>query len=70
MEKLKKSDPQSVNIKGHELKCPVCSNTSFWTKRVQLNTAVATFFKLDWANRSAACYICSECTHISWFYGD
>lgn len=70
MERLKKSDPQSVEIKGHELRCPVCNNTFFWTKRAQLNTAVATFFNFDWANRSATCFICSECTHISWFLGD
>jgi predicted nucleic-acid-binding Zn-ribbon protein len=70
MYRIKKSDPQNVEIKGHELRCPICNNTSFWTKEAQLNTAVATFFNFDWANKSATCFICSECTYISWFLGD
>ncbi len=69
--KTKQPDqPQTVEIKGHELRCPVCSNTYFWTRQAQLNTAVATFFSLDWANKSASCFVCSECTHISWFLGE
>lgn len=66
---FKKSEPQTVAIKGHELKCQVCGNVNFWTKRVLLNTRLATFFDLDWANRSATCFVCSDCTHISWFLG-
>lgn len=65
-----KQEPQFVNVKGNLLKCPVCGNTSFWTRRAQLNTAVASFFNLDWANRSATCFVCSNCTHISWFLGE
>lgn len=70
MYKINKNDPQTVEIKGNTLRCPVCSNTSFWTRRVQLNTAVATFFNFDWANRSATCFVCSDCTHISWFLAE
>lgn len=70
MNLFKKSGPNTVSVKGHELKCPVCGNEYFWTKRVLLNTALATFFKLDWANRSATCFVCSDCTHISWFLGE
>lgn len=64
---FKKSKPQTITVKGHILKCPVCSNIYFWDRKAQLNTSVATFFNLDWTNRSANCYVCSECTHISWF---
>ena len=67
---FKEEEPQNVDVKGIELKCPVCNNKLFWTKRAQLNTAVASFFNLDWANRSANCFICSSCTHISWFLGN
>ncbi|MCK9305581.1 MAG: hypothetical protein M0P27_09330 [Bacteroidales bacterium] len=70
MDRIRKKDPQRIEIKGHELICPICNYTSFWTKKVQLNTRLATFFDLDWANKSATCYICSKCTHISWFLGD
>ena len=63
-------EPQTVSVKGHELICPICSNNYFFSSRAQLNTAVATFFNLDWANRSATYFVCTECTHISWFLGN
>lgn len=70
MSLFEKSAPQIIEIMGTPLTCPICANTNFWTRRAQLNTSVATFFNLDWANRTATCYVCSECTHISWFLGD
>ncbi|NOZ46907.1 MAG: hypothetical protein GXO79_09005 [Chlorobi bacterium] len=66
---IKNKEPQTVEVKGNPLKCPICGNAYFWTKKAQLNTAVATFFNLDWANKSATCFICSECTYIQWFLG-
>lgn len=66
---FKKKEPQTVQVAGNTLRCPVCNNDLFWTRRAQLNSAVATFFNLDWANRSATCFVCSDCTHISWFLG-
>ena len=66
---FKKSEPLTVEVKGHELKCPVCGNIYFRTKHVLLNTTLATFFNLDWANRQATCFVCSDCTHIFWFLG-
>jgi predicted nucleic-acid-binding Zn-ribbon protein len=67
---FKKTEPQTILVLGEPLKCPVCRNDQFFTRRAQLNTSVATFFNLDWANRSAKCFVCSNCTHISWFLGD
>ena len=67
---FKKEEPQTIEVIGRELRCPVCSNNYFWTRKAQLNTAVASFFNLDWANRSATCFVCSSCTHISWFLGE
>jgi len=64
---FEKDEPESIEIKGYELKCPVCNNKLFYTRSAQLNTAVATFFNFDWANKSATCFVCSNCTHISWF---
>jgi hypothetical protein len=69
MNLFKKPEPQTVEVKGHVLRCPVCNNEFFWSRGAQLNTAIATFFKLDWTNRTATCFVCSECTHISWFLG-
>ena len=62
--------PEIITIKGHELTCPICKNNQFYSREAQLNTAAASFFNLDWANRSATCFVCAECTHISWFLGD
>ena len=69
MRLFKKAEPQTVEVKGHELRCPICNNEFFWTRGAQMNTAIASFFDLDWANRTATCFVCSECTHISWFLG-
>jgi predicted nucleic-acid-binding Zn-ribbon protein len=63
-------EPQAIEVKGHQLSCPICGNKAFFTRQAQLNTAGATFFNLDWANRSATCFICSDCTHISWFLSE
>lgn len=70
MKLFEKAEPQIVEVMGKEFKCPVCDNVNFWTRRAQLNTAVASFFNVDWANQSATCLVCSECTHISWFLGE
>ncbi len=69
MKLFAKKEPENVQIKGNKLVCPICSNNKFWHRRAQLNTAVATMFNFDWANPSAACFVCSECTYISWFLG-
>lgn len=65
----KKRIPQAVEVKGNPLVCQVCKNDEFFERKIQLNTRAATLFKLDWANRSATCFICSNCTHIYWFEG-
>jgi hypothetical protein len=64
-----KKEPKEYEVKGHQLKCPICSNNYFWFRNAQLNTSIATFFGLDWTNRSASCFVCSNCTHIYWFLG-
>ncbi|WP_031528145.1 hypothetical protein [Dyadobacter crusticola] len=60
-------EAEEVLIKGTSLVCPVCFNKTFWKRNAQLNTPGLTFLGLDWANRSATCYVCADCTHISWF---
>lgn len=69
MQLFKAKEPQPVQVKGHDLSCPICSNNYFWTRKAQLNTSVASFFGMDWADRSATCFVCSECTYIFWFLG-
>jgi hypothetical protein len=62
-----KSDPEQVQMAGLTLRCEICNNEQFWQRRAQLNTAVLSFFDLDWANPSADCYVCSRCGYIHWF---
>ena len=68
MSNFYKQEPKPISIKGIDLKCPVCNNDQFRTKQILLNTSAMSFFNLDWANRNASCFICSNCTHIMWFF--
>ncbi|HMP30585.1 MAG TPA: hypothetical protein PKD85_13350, partial [Saprospiraceae bacterium] len=55
--------------KERKIKFLIGSNDIFWFGKAKFNTSTATFFGLDWANKSAHCLVCSECTHIMWFLG-
>ncbi len=68
MSKISDQDPQSFIVNGNELRCPICNNRHFRSKRVLLNTTAMTFLNLDWANRNANCYVCSNCNYILWFH--
>ena len=61
------SDATEIEINGKPLRCLICSHESFFTRQAQLNTAAATFFNFDWANKSGTCYVCAECGYIHWF---
>jgi len=63
-------EPKMMEVHGRQINGVVCANEYFHTREAQLNTAAASFFNVDWANRSATCLVCSECTHIMWFLGD
>ncbi len=54
-------------VAGEKLCCLVCDNQKFFRRNAQLNTAMATFFNFDWANKSALCLICDQCGYIHWF---
>jgi len=56
-----------VIVQGRQLRCNVCSNDTFWAKRLQLHTPVMTFLNLEEWNRVADCAICERCGHIHWF---
>jgi uncharacterized protein with PIN domain len=62
-----KNQPEAYEVKGRTVRCYHCSNHLFWTRRAQLNSAIATFFRLDWTDQSATCLICAECGYIHWF---
>ncbi|MEX0703830.1 MAG: hypothetical protein WD069_17155 [Planctomycetales bacterium] len=62
-----KREPEAIVIKGRPLSCVVCGHDRFGRREAQLNTAMATFFNMDWANRTATCFVCDECGYIHWF---
>lgn len=62
-----KKEAEKISVKGNQLLCRVCGHDTFFHRKAQLNTAAASLFNVDWANKSAYCYICSQCTNIEWF---
>jgi hypothetical protein len=62
-----KDEPETVTVIGKPLKCLACDNGTFYQRRAQLPTAVATFFDLEWASPTCICVICSACGHVHWF---
>jgi len=67
---FKKKEPEEVFVCGRRFVCTVCGNDRFWRRDAQLNTAIATFFSFDWANRTARCAVCTNCGYIHWFLPD
>lgn len=59
-----------MEVKGRQIRCLVCGHDHFDTRNAQLNTSVASFFNMDWANKTAICLVCADCSHIMWFLGD
>jgi predicted nucleic-acid-binding Zn-ribbon protein len=60
-------EPETVRVYGNQFNCLVCHHNKFWQREAQLNTALATFFRMDWANQSATCLVCEKCGYIHWF---
>ena len=58
-----------VQRTGNWLECPVCGKDRFYQREGLLNTRGMTLIDLDWANPRADCYICENCLHILWFFG-
>ena len=57
-------------IAGYKLSCQMCHNTHFWTRETLMSGKGATFMGMDWAERTAVNYLCSQCAHILWFARD
>jgi predicted nucleic-acid-binding Zn-ribbon protein len=57
----------SYKSSGKKITCAACGNDKFEVRDVLLNTTLMTFFGLDWANKTAAAMICTNCTKIEWY---
>ena len=67
MSLFSKKEPETVDVHGRPLTCRICGHDRFWRREGQLNTAVASFFSLDWANPQAICMVCEQCGYVHWF---
>lgn len=67
MNLFQKEEPKKYESNGHPIICQMCKNDLFLKRKSQLNTRMASFFNLDWANKEATCYVCTECQYIHWF---
>ena len=60
-------EPAPQTVAGRALKCPVCQNDRFTVSRRILPSRGAALFDMEWINRGATIYICSDCDHLLWF---
>ncbi|NGX33008.1 MAG: hypothetical protein K1060chlam4_01067 [Candidatus Anoxychlamydiales bacterium] len=56
-----------IKVKDKDLNCHACGNDTFSKREALLNTTWVLFFQFGYFNRSGACYVCSNCSHIHWF---
>jgi hypothetical protein len=59
--------PQSFKVLDKPLHCQMCDHDEFIRREALLNTFWATFFNMDWTNRSAMCFVCDRCGYVHWF---
>lgn len=58
---------KTIEVCGKQLICVHCGGNRFIHREAQLNTAVMTFFDIDWLNKSAEVFVCSACGRLEWF---
>lgn len=58
---------ESYEVAGKPVTCSHCGQTRFERGQAQLNTAGLSFLDLDWLNKSATIFKCTNCGHIEWF---
>jgi uncharacterized protein len=56
-----------TEIQGKPVVCAHCGGERFTQRKVKLNTALLTFFNLNWLNASADVFVCEVCGHLEWF---
>ncbi|MBY0488588.1 MAG: hypothetical protein K2R93_01990 [Gemmatimonadaceae bacterium] len=68
LDQLDEQSPAAdVYIGSVRLACAVCKHTRFRHRKAQLQTALASFFNVEWTAPSADCYICTQCGFVHWF---
>lgn len=58
------SNASELIVKGRKVYCPICENDKFTSRSGVLPSRKAAIFDMEWANKGATHYICTECNHI------
>jgi len=61
------SKVQRFKAAEKQVACAHCGGVDFTSQEILMNTRAATFFNLDWLNRTASVLICSQCGRLEWF---
>ncbi|MGB5811226.1 MAG: hypothetical protein WBG86_11885 [Polyangiales bacterium] len=64
---FQQDEAREFDVGDKQMRCQFCDETKFWTKKAQLNTAVMSFFDVEWLNPEATCLICDSCGYVHWF---
>lgn len=60
-------EPEGVTVLDRPLRCLACGNGTFYKRKAQLHSGIATFFGLEWTAPTCTCVVCSACGHVHWF---
>ena len=60
-------EPLEFDVGERQATCQFCGDQKFWIKKGQLNTAVMSFFDVEWLDPQATCLICDSCGYVHWF---
>ena len=62
-----KTQPESVQVDGHSLRCLMCSHESFHRRKTHFDTALFSGLNPIWSESHGTCLICDHCGFIHWF---
>ena len=64
---MNKENSEKIYINNVKLKCKHCDHDRFYSGQYLLNTVGLTLLGIDWLNRTADVFICSQCGFLHWF---
>jgi len=62
-----KTQPESVQVDGHSLRCLMCAHESFHRRKTHFGTALLSGLNPIWSESQGTCLICDHCGFIHWF---
>ncbi|MBW4888324.1 hypothetical protein KXQ82_01295 [Mucilaginibacter sp. HMF5004] len=62
-----KEEPKNYEIDGKQLICTFCGTDTFYTRQEQLHSPGLTILNMEWADKTATCFVCGSCGYMHWF---